>query len=321
MVSTCAGWKLSAPTSWYFRIERLKIMSQRKIALIGANGMLATAIQRLAPTNYLVHTYNLPDFDLTNRTQVLSMQDSSPDIIINCAAFTDVDGCETQQELAMRVNGTGPGLLAELASKIDAVLVHISTDFVFDGSKVNPYFEDEQPQPLSVYGKSKLAGEQQILQSGLDKYYIVRTSWLYGIGGNNFVETIIRLAKEKPELKIVADQRGTPTWTDDLARAIFALLTLSYLSSYGIYHYSNEGECSWFDFAAEIIAQFRMDHVVNVEQLLPIATDGYPLPAERPKYSVMSKDKITQATGLTIPAWQESLKSYLRQRNLKEDSL
>ena len=290
----------------------------KKIALIGANGMLATAIKKLVPADYQIRPYGLPDFDLTCREQVLYLRSSSPDIIINCAAFTNVDGCEEQVERAMQVNGDGPGLLAELAKELGAVLVHLSTDFVFDGKKGCPYLEDDLPQPLSVYGKSKLEGEQQILKSGLNTYFIIRTSWLYGAGGNNFVETIIRLATERPKLKIVADQYGTPTWTEDLARAIFDLLALPDPSSYGVYHYSNEGECSWFDFAAEIVKRYQLDHDVKVEQLLPIPSDGYPLPAERPKYSVMSKDKIKQAAGMMIPDWQESLKSYLRQRGSKE---
>ena len=278
--------------------------------------MLATAIQKLVPANYQIKPYDLPDFDLTNREQVSFLRKIDPDAIINCAAFTNVDGCEEQVDLAMRVNGEGPGLLAELAKELGAVLVHISTDFVFDGRKKSPYIEEDQPQSLSVYGKSKLAGEQLILQSDLQEYFIIRTSWLYGAGGNNFVETIIRLAKEKPELKVVADQHGTPTWTKDLAQAIFALLCTQ---EYGIYHYSNEGECSWFEFASEIVALARTNLNVKVDRLLPIPSESYPLPAERPKYSVMSKDKIKQVTGLTIPVWQKSLKTYLRQRNSKED--
>lgn len=278
--------------------------------------MLATAIQKLVPANYQIKPYDLPDFDLTNREQVSFLRKIDPDAIINCAAFTNVDGCEEQVDLAMRVNGEGPGLLAELAKELGAVLVHISTDFVFDGRKKSPYIEEDQPQSLSVYGKSKLAGEQLILQSDLQEYFIIRTSWLYGAGGNNFVETIIRLAKEKPELKVVADQHGTPTWTKDLAQAIFALLRTQ---EYGIYHYSNEGECSWFEFASEIVALARTNLNVKVDRLLPIPSESYPLPAERPKYSVMSKDKIKQVTGLTIPVWQKSLKTYLRQRNSKED--
>ena len=291
-------------------------VSKQKVALIGANGMLATAIKNLAPADYLIQCYDLPDFDLTSCEQVFALQVDPPNMIINCAAFTNVDGCESQPEVAMRVNGEGPGLLAELAKKIDAVLVHISTDFVFDGSKTMPYLEEDSPCPLSVYGKSKLVGEQQILQSGLEKYFLVRTSWLYGAGGNNFVETIIRLAKERVELNIVDDQRGTPTWSEDLAKSIFALLLTN---KYGIYHYSNAGECSWFDFASEIVAHVRTQQNVKVKTVHPIPTEDYPLPAVRPKYSVMSKEKIRQLTGLVTPTWQESLKNYLNQRLVKED--
>ncbi len=283
----------------------------KQVALIGANGMLATAIRKLAPADYVIKPYDLPAFDLTDPVQVLSLRDDAPDIIINCAAFTNVDGCEIEQELALQVNGAGPGLLADLAKQTDAALVHISTDFVFSGDKNSPYQEDDQPNPLSVYGKSKLAGEQQVQLSGLDKYFIIRTSWLYGGGGNNFVETMIRLAKERTELKVVADQRGTPTWTEDLAKAIFALLRGD---KYGIYHYSNDGECSWHEFACEIINQIRFVEELQVKTIQPIPTEGYPLPAVRPKFSVLSKEKIKQATGLEIPAWQQSLKFYLMQR-------
>ncbi len=294
----------------------------KKIALIGANGMLATAIKKSLSAEYQLFSYDLPDFDMTDRTQVLSLQESSPDIIINCAAYTNVDGCEEHRELAMQVNGEALGFLAELAEKTAATLVHISTDFIFDGTKESPYTEDDQPNPLSIYGKSKLAGEKSILGSKLDKYFILRTSWLYGAGGNNFVETIIRLAKEKTELKIVADQRGTPTYTADLAGAIFTLLDLIPHSSprtpnspYGIYHFSNDGECSWFEFAQEIIAQYRKKGDLKVEKILPIPTEGYPLPAERPKYSVMSKEKYIKNTGEHVPDWRNSLDRYFKNRS------
>ena len=293
------------------------------IALIGANGMLASAVKRLLPAGYQLHAYDLPDFDITNRAQVFSLKDSAPDIILNCAAYTNVDGCESHNELAMRVNGEGPGLLAGLAKEIDAVLVHVSTDFVFAGDKKTPYREDDPTGPLSVYGKSKLLGEQRIIQSGLEKFFIVRTSWLYGLGGNNFVETMIRLAKERSELKVVDDQRGTPTWTDDLAEAIFKLLAvvdaphpspLTPPSPYGIYHFSNEGECSWYEFAIEIIDQARKSESLQVQNILPIPTEGYPLPAQRPKYSVMSKEKYKAATGIQVPDWRESLRKYFEKR-------
>ncbi|BCA80092.1 dTDP-4-dehydrorhamnose reductase [Desulfuromonas sp. AOP6] len=295
----------------------------RTIALIGANGMLASAVKRVLPPGYQLMAYGLPDFDITNRSQVLALQDSAPDIILNCAAYTNVDGCETQHELAMQVNGEGPGLLAQLASEIDAVLVHVSTDFVFSGDKKEPYHEEDPTGPLSVYGQSKLLGEQRIIESGLKKYFIVRTSWLYGLGGNNFVETMIRLAKERTELKVVDDQWGTPTWTDDLAEAIFQLLTLGDTphpspltppSPYGVYHFSNEGECSWYQFAVEIIDQARKSESLKVENILPIPTEGYPLPAQRPKYSVMSKEKYKAATGRQVPEWRESLGKYFQER-------
>ena len=296
---------------------------KQKLALIGANGMLAMAIKKRASANYHIRSYDLPYFDITNRAQVFALKDSAPDIILNCAAYTNVDGCESQSELAMRVNGEGPGLLAGLAKEIDAVLVHVSTDFVFAGDKKTPYREDDPTGPLSVYGKSKLLGEQRIIESGLEKYFIVRTSWLYGLGGNNFVETMIRLAKERSELKVVDDQRGTPTWTDDLAEAIFKLLAVvdtPHASSltphrpYGIYHFSNEGECSWYQFAAEIIDQARNFESLKVENILPIPTEGYPLPAQRPKYSVMSKEKYKAATGMQVRDWRESLRNYFLER-------
>ena len=293
------------------------------VALIGANGMLASAVKRLLPVGYQLHAYDLPDFDITNCAQIFALQESAPDIILNCAAYTNVDGCESHSELAMRVNGEGPGFLAQLAAEIDAVLVHVSTDFVFAGDKKTPYREDDPTGPLSVYGKSKFLGEQRIIQSGLEKYLIVRTSWLYGLGGNNFVETMIRLAKERTELKVVDDQRGTPTWTDDLAEAIFKLLAVvdaPHASSltphrpYGIYHFSGEGECSWYQFAVEIIDQARKSESLQVQNILPIPTEGYPLPAQRPKYSVMSKEKYKAATGMQVRDWQESLRNYFLER-------
>ena len=199
-----------------------------KLALIGAKGMLAQAILRTVPDCYEVHCYDLPEFNMTDREQVLSTLDSlRPDIVINCAAFTNVDGCETQEDLAVQVNGTAVGFLAEAVRRIDATLVHISTDYVFDGNKREPYLEEDKVAPQSAYGRSKLAGEQALLGSGLEKYFIVRTSWLYGPGGNNFVETMIRLAAEREELRVVADQIGSPTYTDDLAEAIFNLLKLT----------------------------------------------------------------------------------------------
>jgi dTDP-4-dehydrorhamnose reductase len=201
-------------------------MNHRKFALVGSNGMLALKVcEQASAAGYEVVGFDLPNFDITNRVQVLSeMERVQPAIIVNCAAYTNVDGCESQETLATLVNGAGAGNLAHVARALGATLVHISTDYVFDGNKAGPYVEEDTTGPQSAYGRSKLAGEQAILASGLERYFIIRTSWLYGPGGKNFVETILRLATERDELRIVADQVGSPTFTGDLAAAIFSLL-------------------------------------------------------------------------------------------------
>ncbi|MDY0189366.1 MAG: dTDP-4-dehydrorhamnose reductase [Desulfuromonas sp.] len=297
-------------------------MSKSKIAIIGANGMLASMLREIAPETIELYPFDLPEFNITDAEQVYEvLGELQPQAIVNCAAFTQVDNCETQQELAFAVNGQGPANLATTAKKIGSVLVHISTDFVFAGDEKKPYSEEATSVPLSVYGASKLQGEQAIVNSGLDKYYIVRTSWLYGPNGPNFVETIIRLAQEREELGIVADQTGTPTYTADLANAIWILLLVvnnggtSISAPYGIYHYSDAGVCTWYDFAREIVRQLRQNGaVLKVKHIKPITTAEYPLPAIRPAYSVMSKEKIVAATGVIVPAWQESLRKYLINR-------
>jgi dTDP-4-dehydrorhamnose reductase len=189
--------------------------------------------------------------------------------------------------------------------------VHISTDYVFDGRKGEPYREDDPPNPLSAYGRSKLAGEQAILKSGLESHFIIRTSWLYGPGGKNFVETIVRLAQEHEELRIVADQFGSPTFTLDLAQAIFRLLPTG---AFGVYHFADEGCCSWHEFAEAIVARLAQSGgSVKVRRVVPIRTEDYPLPAPRPANSVFSKDRYRQVTGAAIPGWSESLGLYFRQ--------
>ena len=292
-------------------------MSVKRLALIGANGMLARKVRDLAPPHYEVVGFDLPEFDLTDRAQVLAeMVRLQPAVIVNCAAYTNVDGCESQEDLATRVNGAGPGYLAEAARAVGAVLVHISTDYVFAGDKGSPYAENDPTGPLSAYGRSKLAGEQAIVASGLTRYFILRTSWLYGPGGKNFVETMLRLAAERDELRVVADQIGSPTYTGDLAQAIYRLLAVvDQPSVFGLYHLADLGECSWYDFAVEIISQARqLGEILRVEQVVPIATSDYPLPAPRPAYSVFSKEKYLTTTGAPLPHWQESLTLYLRER-------
>lgn len=300
-------------------------LSPRRLALIGANGMLARKVrEHAAAAGYAVTGFDLPDFDITNGAQVLAeMERLQPVVIVNCAAYTNVDGAEADEALATRVNGAGPGNLAEAAKAVGAVLAHISTDYVFDGQKQSPWREDDPVGALSAYGRSKRTGEQAILASGLERCFIIRTSWLYGPHGRNFVETIIRLAKEREELRIVADQVGTPTYTGDLAEAIFNLLKLTDHGSritdhslYGLYHFSNAGQCSWHEFAAEIVRQAReRGESLQVKMVVPIRTEEYPLPARRPAWSVLSTAKYRAVTGAEIPGWKESLGKYLEERD------
>lgn len=291
--------------------------SPSKLALVGANGMLAQMVTMRAPAEYAITSLVRPDFDITDRNNVFStLKSKKPDVIVNCAAYTNVDGCESNGDRALKVNGDGPGYLAEAALELDATLVHISTDYVFPGDKMEPYMEGDPTGPVSVYGRSKLAGEQAIVSSGLAKYFILRTSWLYGPGGNNFVETILRLAREREELRIVADQQGSPTYTGDLANGIFSLLaSAKERPTYGLYHFSNNGSCTWYEFADRIVSLARSNNLpVKVDSLLPIRTEEYPLPAKRPAYSVFSKAKYEEVTGQTPPYWHDSLMSYFDAR-------
>jgi dTDP-4-dehydrorhamnose reductase len=297
------------------------MMDEKKtvIALIGSSGMLAQMISRIAPKTYEVIPYDLPEFDITDRDLVLGeMNRLNPDYILNCAAFTHVDDCETEEALATQVNGEGPGFLAEAAKEIGSTFVHISTDYVFDGFQRESYREEDAPHPQSAYGRSKLKGERAIQNSGLEKHFILRTSWLYGPGGKNFVETILRLGKEREELRIVADQVGNPTYTEDLAAAIFRLIEMEKKEKacpYGIYHFSNEGACTWYDFACVIIKMAReAGENLQVGMVSPIKTEEYPLPAPRPPYSVLGKEKYKKATGGLVPSWQEALSRYFSLR-------
>ncbi len=300
-------------------------MATRRLVIVGASGMLAGIVKKMAPGKYEVIPLGRPGFDLTNAGASLeTLRKIRPNIIINCAAYTDVDGAESNEASANLVNKVGPRNLAVAAKDIGATLVHVSTDYVFDGEQSTPYVESDPTNPRSAYGRSKLLGEEAIIASGLERYFIVRTSWLYGPGGKNFVETIIRLANEREELRIVADQVGTPTYTRDLAQAIFNLIdqseddgqgTQTSNAPFGIYHFANEGVCSWYDFAREIVAQLKVTKSsVKVERILPIGTTDYPLPAPRPAYSVLSKDKYKKVTGAIVPAWQDSLAHYIGSR-------
>lgn len=286
----------------------------KKIVITGSLGQLGRCLQDIT-NQYADFDYKFVDvdeLDICNKEQVkLFFDDYKPDFCINTAAYTAVDKAEKDTQKAFDVNANGAKYLAESCLKYNTVLIHISTDFVFDGTKSTPYTEDDLPNPISVYGASKWEGEKHI-QSILPKHIIIRTSWLYSQYGNNFVKTMLRLAETKTMLSVVDDQIGTPTNAYDLADAILHIITNdSYLQKrnesvpfYGTYHYSNEGICSWYDFAKKI---FEINNI-KIE-LQPIPSINYPTPAKRPQYSVLDKSKIKEIFGLEIKNWVESLKN------------
>ncbi len=279
------------------------------VLVTGANGQLGQAIQYIAK-NYLNLNFvfcNSTDLDISNKENCQAVfRKIKPDFCINAAAYTAVDKAESEQDKAELINVIGAKNLAETCKELDTKLIHISTDFVFDGSNNTPYTENQIPSPKGVYGQTKLDGERAI-QNVFSNYYIIRTSWVYSQFGNNFMKTMLRLASERTSLSVVNDQIGTPTNAVDLADCLMTIISSQYPTpntQYGIYHFSNEGQCSWYDFAKVI---FEINQV-NID-LIAIPTSEFPTPAERPKYSVLDKSKIKSTFGITIKNWQESLKS------------
>jgi dTDP-4-dehydrorhamnose reductase len=246
------------------------------------------------------------DLDITDQRAVAkTIGDERPTIIINCAAYTKVDAAEEDERLANAINGSSVEFLAHAANDVDALLVQISTDFVFDGSKRTPYEVNDATHPLSAYGRSKLLGEQAATHA--EKHLIVRTSWLFGVNGPNFVEAIRnQIRKGTNPLRVVDDQRGRPTYTPHLASAI---VRVAQLDTRGIVHYADDEECSWFDFAKAIVEESGAD--INVK---PVSTDEFPRPATRPAYSVLSTERYERVTGVAPESWREGLHEYLQRR-------
>ena len=271
-----------------------------QVLVTGANGQLGKSIKRISP-NFkglkFVFT-DVADLDITNSEEVNTFFESNAlDYCINCAAYTEVDKAEEEAEKVYSINATAVKNLAEACQKTGAVLIHISTDFVFDGTKRTPYTEEDMPNPLSVYGKSKLKGEEHV-QESCDRHFIVRTSWLYSEYGNNFVKKMLRLAETRKQISVVNDQIGSPTYAGDLAEFILKVIS-SESTAYGLYHYSNLGAISWYDFAVEIFRQ----HQKNVH-VVPIPTRAYPTLANRPAFSVMDLSRVKIIFGSTIPLWK-----------------
>ena len=273
------------------------------IVVFGASGQLGNCLKKVAEEKGIGEIYfpheseaNILDKDAIKAV----IEKYKPAYAINCAAYTAVDKAEDELDLARKINKTGAENLAEACKAYQTVFVHISTDFVFKGDTPNPLVEDDITEPISVYGLTKLEGEQDIIRI-MEEYFILRTSWLYSEFGNNFVKTMLKLGAERDMLKIIADQAGTPTYGIDLAACILEIIT-SGSKAYGIYHYSNEGVTSWYDFAKGIFDLSGTD-----VKLLPIRTAEYPTKATRPAYSVMDKTKIKTTFGIEIPYWRDSL--------------
>lgn len=274
------------------------------ILVTGANGQLGRALRRKS-FSFLDEVFYtaIEELDVTDYDAIEKFVVSHEiDTIINCAAYTAVDLAENESEKAERINTKAVENLAKVARKEDCLLIHISTDYVFDGLSTVPYTEKDTPAPKTVYGKTKWAGEQAIMKSGC-WYIIIRTAWLYSCQGNNFVKTILHLADERSEINVVNDQFGSPTYAEDLADAIIAIMNNEErIEHEGIYHFSGEGECSWYDFALQIVAMAHKNCKIN-----PVTTAEYPTKAMRPAYSVLDNTKIKKVFGIKIPDWKESL--------------
>ena len=266
--------------------------------MTGAGGMLGRDVARAAGEHEVV-ALTRAELDVTDRTAVeRAIAEARPDVVINCAALTDVDGAESDEEAATLVNGEAAGYVAAAAPAI----VQPSTDYVFDGSKQTPYVESDPTAPRSAYGRSKLAGERAAARVN-PRHFIVRTSWLFGAAGKNFVDTMLGLAREREELKVVDDQVGCPTYTGHLANAV---IQLAGSGAYGVHHVAGSGACSWFDFASEIFRQTEID--VRVQ---PCTTAEFPRPAPRPAYSVLTSER---PDAIALPDWREGLAAYLAER-------
>lgn len=279
----------------------------KTILVTGANGQLGNSIRLLAK-HYPQYNFLFTDVDTLDITDPQAVgkaiKDNQVDYVVNCAAYTAVDKAEDDEELCRRLNSYAVGVLGKAAHEAGAKMVHVSTDYVFSGTGCLPYKETDETRPVSVYGRTKLAGEQ-ILQEVCPEAVIIRTAWLYSEFGSNFVKTVLRLGKERDELRFVFDQIGTPTYAGDLAAAILAILDAGEKGTFvpGIYHFSNEGVCSWYDFTVKIL------EIAGIAcRVFPIETEEYPTRAVRPPYSVLNKKKIKETYGVTVPHWEESLR-------------
>ncbi len=274
-----------------------------KILITGSNGMLGHDLQEVLKDNHELILTTSKTLDITDKEQVLNLiRENKPDVVVNSAAYTDVDGCEDNQDIAYCVNGEGVRNLALACKEIDCPLVHVSTDYVFNGKNDRPWVEDDEIDPINVYGKSKLKGEEAILEI-LDKYFIVRTAWLYGVNGRNFPRTMLELAKSHSEITVVYDEVGSPTYTLDLAYGISQLIETDH---YGIYHLTNSESCSWCEFARYIF------EVADVDvEVIPVTASEFARPAPRPSYSVLENKNWIDNGFKPLRSYKEAIKEYI----------
>jgi dTDP-4-dehydrorhamnose reductase len=284
-----------------------------RILLTGANGQVGEELRHTLTPLGSVTAIDRTSWDLAQPEAILSViEEVQPTLIVNAAAYTAVDKAESEPELALLVNGKAPGILAAAAEKMGAGLIHISTDYVFDGNNSRPYLESDPTNPLGEYGKSKLAGEEAI-RSTCPNHMIIRTAWVYGVRGKgNFVKTMLQLGAQRQELRVVTDQIGAPTWARDLAIAIAQLAPQLSADTAGTYHYTNSGVCSWYDFAIAIFEEAKtLGFPLQVQRVTPIATEEYPTLATRPPFSVLSLRKTSALLGGPPPYWRHSLRKML----------
>ena len=285
------------------------------IWLIGNKGMLGQEVEKLLKRKRLSYLASDKEVDITDYP---ILQEFTKNIelawIINCSGYTEVDKAEKEIEKAFQINRDGVRNISKIAIEKQAKLIHLSTDYVFNGEKNMPlsYTEDDKPKPINLYGESKLAGEREIKET-FKKYFILRTAWLYGRGGKNFVSTMLKLFKEKEEIKVVSDQWGSPTYTVDLAEVIFKMINND-SDKFGVYHFTNEGVTNWYEFAREIYRKSKKLGIIDSNkevEIRGIETKEYPTPAQRPKCSWLSKEKIKRELSLDIRNWEEALEDFL----------
>lgn len=284
-----------------------------KVLVTGVKGQLGyDVVRELQSRGHEAIGVDIEEMDITDETAVSRvMEETAPEAVIHCSAFTAVDRAEEERELCYKVNVQGTENIARMCQKLGCKMLYLSTDYIFSGEGQRPWEPEDTPSPLNAYGQSKYQGEVALRQY-VDKYFIVRISWVFGINGNNFIKTMLRLGKENGAVKVVDDQIGSPTYTFDLAKLLVDMIETE---QYGAYHATNEGICSWYEFAKEIFQEANMKEVT----VIPVSSEEFPVKAKRPKNSRMSKEKLVQNGFSLLPSWQDAVKRYIKELKKVEE--